>query len=464
VPYSIQVERGVKPYYDAKWHSTKQMTVADILRELAEFGVQTFVHDPEADAAEAMHEYGVRLCSWDELPAADAVILAGYVAQNPELLRLVGKPFTTERYGIGLRKGDPTGQAAVADAFKVVRKRLGVPTEDHEQLKNWSADFAEVLGNFQHNPDRAARMLRATEGMAEYFRERIREQKRQPREGLINALLTAEIDGDRLTEEEVVANCIITMVGGQETTTNLIGNGVLTLLRHPAELARLRADLSLIPSAVEELLRFEPPSQHTARMAPDDIEMGGKRIKKRQAVIAVMAAGNRDPERFPDPDRLDLGRTDNRHLSFGWGAHFCFGAPLARLQGRVTFRTLLRRVPRLHMNPDTPLAWRDNLPYAPDQKLIRFDRLGHKHLTPCCQRAYPLFHFHIAGQGNGGRSCALRRLQLPDLFYQTVAVLFRHTYVTHQHVSTSAPTSIAKAPATRENLCAPAMKRSLSSG
>ena len=242
----------------------------------------------------------------------------------------------------------------------VTAEMLGVPTEDHEQLKNWSADFAEVLGNFQHNPDRAARMLRATDGMAEYFRARIREQKRQPREGLINALLTAEIDGDRLTEEEVVANCIITMVGGQETTTNLIGNGVLTLLRHPAELARLRADLSLIPSAVEELLRFEPPSQHTARMAPDDIEMGSKRIKKRQAVIAVMAAGNRDPERFPDPDRLDLGRTDNRHLSFGWGAHFCFGAPLARIEGQVALSALVQRFGRMELEPG-PLVWRQNL-------------------------------------------------------------------------------------------------------
>jgi cytochrome P450 len=242
----------------------------------------------------------------------------------------------------------------------VTAEMLGVPTEDHQQLKNWSADFAEVLGNFQHNPDRAARMLRATEGMAEYFRARIREQQRRPREGLINALLTAEIDGDRLTEEEVVANCIITMVGGQETTTNLIGNGVLTLLRHPDQLARLRADLSLIPSAVEELLRFEPPSQHTARMAPDDIEMGGRRIKKRQAVIAVMAAGNRDPERFPDPDRLDLGRADNRHLSFGWGAHFCFGAPLARIEGQVALATLLQRFDRIELEPG-PLVWRQNL-------------------------------------------------------------------------------------------------------
>ena len=113
--------------------------------------------------------------------------------------------------------------------------------------------------------------------------------------------MNAEIDGDRLSEEEVIANCIVTMVGGQETTTNLIGNGVLTLLRNPDELEKLRSDLSLIPSAVEELLRYESPSQHTARLAPEDTVLGGKQIRKRQAVIAVMAAANRDPERFPIP-------------------------------------------------------------------------------------------------------------------------------------------------------------------
>jgi len=190
----------------------------------------------------------------------------------------------------------------------VTAEMLGVPSEDHAQLKNWSADFAEVLGNFQHNPDHAARMLRTTNAMSEYFRDRIREQRRQPREGLINALLTAEIDGDRLSEEEIVANCIITMVGGQETTTNLIGNGVLALLRHPDQLARLRADLSLVPSAVEELLRFEPPTQHTARLAPEDLTMGGRLLKKRQAVIAVIGAANRLRFRLQDRIRRDQDR------------------------------------------------------------------------------------------------------------------------------------------------------------
>ena len=236
---------------------------------------------------------------------------------------------------------------------------LGVPEEDHQQLKEWSAAFAEMLGNFQHNPDRTPLVVKTVEQMTTYFRDRIREQRRQPREGLIHALMTAEVDGDRFTDEEVVANSIITMIGGQETTTNLIGNGLLALLKHPDELSRLQRDGSLLISAVEELLRYDCPSQHTARIARVDLEMGGKQIRAGQAVMAVMAAANRDPERFPDPDRLDLARTDNRHLAFGWASHFCFGAPLARLEGQIAF-AVLTQLPNLHLKTQS-LKWRSNL-------------------------------------------------------------------------------------------------------
>jgi len=242
----------------------------------------------------------------------------------------------------------------------VTAELMGVPVADHRQLKSWSADFAEMLGNFQHNPDRIPRVLRSVEEMTAYFRSAIRAQREHPSDGLIHALMTAEVGGSRLTEEEVIANVIVTMVGGQETTTNLIGNGVLSLLRNPDQVQKLRQDFSLIPSAVEELLRYESPSQHTARLARTDLEMGGKQIRHRQAVIAVMGAANRDPDRFPDPDRLDIARQDNRHVAFGWAAHFCFGAPLARLEGQIAFETILRRLPNLALDPQ-PLVWRHNL-------------------------------------------------------------------------------------------------------
>ena len=242
----------------------------------------------------------------------------------------------------------------------VTAEMLGVPVADHGQLKQWSADFAEMLGNFQHNPDHVPRVLQSLRALIAYFRDAIRQQHTQPREGLVQAFLNAEIEGDRLSEEEVIANCIITMVGGQETTTNLIGNGMLSLLRNPDELEKLRSDFSLIPSAVEELLRYESPSQHTARLAPNDTALGGKLIGRRQAVIAVMAAANRDPERFRDPDRLDITRKDNRHLAFGWASHFCFGAPLARMEGQIALETLLRRFSNLVLET-APLVWRTNL-------------------------------------------------------------------------------------------------------
>ena len=242
----------------------------------------------------------------------------------------------------------------------VTAEMLGVPVEDHQQLKAWSQDFAEMLGNFQHNPDREQRILKSVQEMTAYFRAAMRDQRLHPRPGLVSSLMNAQIDGDRLTEDEVIANSIVTMVGGQETTTNLIGNGVLTLLRNPPQLEKLRSDLALVPSAVEEMLRYESPSQHTARLAPDDTTLGGKQIRKRQAVIAVMAAGNRDPERFPDPDRFDITRTDNRHLAFGWAAHFCFGAALARIEGQTAFELMLRRLPNWALEPG-PLVWRTNL-------------------------------------------------------------------------------------------------------
>jgi cytochrome P450 len=258
----------------------------------------------------------------------------------------------------GRERIDLIGDLAEPFPAIVTAVLLGVPVADHPRLKEWSASFAEVLGNFQHNPERAVRVLNSLEEMTAYFREAVRGCA--GRDGLIRDLATARVNGEQLTEDEVIANIIVTMVGGQETTTNLIGNGMLTLLRHPEAMNALRADPALLASAVEEFLRFEPPSQHTARLAPSDCMLGGETIRKGQAVIAVMAAANRDPGRFPEPDRLDLRRADNRHLSFGWGSHFCFGAHLARLEARLAFGAILSRYGEIAPAAE-PLVWRENL-------------------------------------------------------------------------------------------------------
>jgi cytochrome P450 len=242
----------------------------------------------------------------------------------------------------------------------VTAEMLGLPTSDWRQLTAWSTEFAEALGNLQHNPDHSSRALRSLEEMCAYFRAAVREHRQHNRDDLICALLLAEQHGDRLSEEEVVANSIILMTGGQETTTNLIGNGILTLLRRPEQWERLRGDIRLVPAAIEELLRFESPIQSTSRLAPSDLLIGGNTISERQAVIAVIGAANRDPARFPQPDRVQIPRADNRHLAFATGPHSCFGAPLARIEGEIAFQTLLRRLPDLALEPG-PISWNDNL-------------------------------------------------------------------------------------------------------
>jgi pimeloyl-[acyl-carrier protein] synthase len=250
---------------------------------------------------------------------------------------------------------------------------MGVPVEDHSQLKEWSKNFSEILGNFQHNPGRTAVMLKTVEQMTDYFRHRMRAKACPSQEGVVHTLMNAEVDGDRLTEEEVIANSIITLVGGLETTTNLIGNGLLSLLRNPRQLQMLRANPSLYPSTIEELLRYESPIQYTARLAPADVDLGGKLIRRHQAVIAVVGAANHDPERFRDPDRLDITRQDNRHLAFGWAAHFCFGAPLARLEGQIALSTILRRLHNLALDP-TALVWQTNMGFRGLESLpVTFD-------------------------------------------------------------------------------------------
>jgi cytochrome P450 len=259
----------------------------------------------------------------------------------------------------GRRTVDLIADLALPLPAIVSAEMLGLPSADWPQLTEWSRTFSEMLGGFQYNADRAAAVLQSLEKMTAYFLAAIDDHASLSSGGLIHALVTAEIDGDRLSDDEVIANAILTMVGGQETTTTLIGNGILSLLANPDQWQRLRDNPSLIPSAVEELLRYESPSQHTARMAWEDCELGDKVISKGQVVTAVIGAANRDPERFEEPDRLDLERADNRHLAFGWGGHYCFGAPLARIEGRLAFAALADRVGEMRLAPG-PLKWKQN--------------------------------------------------------------------------------------------------------
>jgi cytochrome P450 len=243
----------------------------------------------------------------------------------------------------------------------VISEMLGVPEDDRDAIRQWSADVARSLDaiGLPGTGDLVTRGRAGRRVLGEYFRGLIPERRRRPRADLLSQLIAAEEQGDKLSEGELLATCVLLYIAGHETTVNLIGNGLLALLRHPAELSRLRTDPGLVPGAVEELLRYDGPVQRTARIAYEDLEIDGRRIAKGAMVVALLGAANRDPAHFPDPDRLDVARADNRHIAFGFGIHFCLGAPLARLEAQIAFNTLIRRAPRLALATEAP-EWRDS--------------------------------------------------------------------------------------------------------
>jgi hypothetical protein len=238
----------------------------------------------------------------------------------------------------------------------VICEMLGVPVADHERFRGWSLDIARGLDSIWLPPDSEIprRSAASRHAISDYFRGLIAQRRASPRNDLLSALIAAEAAGDKLSEEELVATCILLLIAGHETTVNLIGNGMLALLRHPAELRRLRESPGLITSAVEELLRYDGPVQRTARVASADATIGGRTIAKGDMVMPFIAAADRDPAQFPEPDRLDLSRSDNRHIAFGWGIHFCLGAPLARIEGQIAIDALVRRLPGLELATHEP--------------------------------------------------------------------------------------------------------------
>lgn len=241
----------------------------------------------------------------------------------------------------------------------VICRMLGVPAEDVRLFSRWSDDLVHTLDPMI-GPEVVQRATESELAFDEYFHALIAERRSDPRDDLLTALIAAEEEGQRLSEEELLRTLILLLVAGHETTVNLISNGTLALLRNRGELERLQADPSLIKNAIEELLRYDAPVQLTGRIPLEDMEIGGRTVRKGQQVVALVGAANRDPEAFPDPDRLDIGRRDIRHVAFGGGIHFCLGASLARAEGQIAIDTLVHRFPGLELGPGEP-EWRDTI-------------------------------------------------------------------------------------------------------
>ncbi len=240
----------------------------------------------------------------------------------------------------------------------VIAELLGVPAEDHRQFKEWAGMLVNSLG--QGGPlARGAEFEIALNALLEYLRGVIATRRADPQDDLISAMIAAQEERDALTDHELVSNSLLLLLAGHETTTNLIGNGVLALLRNPEQWQRLLADRELLPGAIEELLRFDSPVQATVRVPLEPIEVSGQTLEKEALVVCLIGAANRDPDAYDDPDRLDIGRENLRHLSLGFGAHFCLGASLARLEAKLALGALLDRTPKLKLESED-LRYRPN--------------------------------------------------------------------------------------------------------
>lgn len=247
---------------------------------------------------------------------------------------------------------DLVNEVAYPLPVTVICEMLGVPSQDWDQFHRWSSALVVTL-----DPVMSDEVLgpanEAALAFADYFEQLLADRRAHPRDDLLTAMIAAEDRGERLTEQELLAMCILLLIAGHETTVNLISNGMLALLRHRDQLERFTESPGLIRSATEEFLRFDSPVQFLGRTLMEDVEIGDRHVRKGEQVVPVIGAANRDPAQFSEPDTLDIGRPDNRHLSFGGGIHFCMGAPLARAEGQIAIAELVARFPKLELATET---------------------------------------------------------------------------------------------------------------
>ncbi len=290
---------------------------------------------------------------------------------------LVNKVFTTQAmeclrpriHSIVNQLLDAVSEAGKMDVIRdfayplpvaIISEILGVSTEDHDQFKYWSDGISGLTATGCSTPENLERGLPSLHHLREYLGRLIAQRRKQPKDDLISVLVAVEDQGDRLSEDELLTTYQTLITAGFETTMNLIGNGLLSLLRNPEQLQLLKDNPDLVDGAIEEMLRYESPFQRNWRVATVDLELEGKSIRAGQLVAQMLGAANRDPAQFPDPDRFDITRQPNRHIAFGYGIHFCVGAPLARLEASIAFNTLLRRLPELRLGSDV-IEWRKEI-------------------------------------------------------------------------------------------------------
>ncbi|HEY4021389.1 MAG TPA: cytochrome P450 [Pseudonocardiaceae bacterium] len=351
------------------------------------------LRDPAMSSDRANSQLGrMRQVQLDE---GDRTPTVSFLSMDPpdhtRLRRLVSKAFTAKVIA-GMR---PRVQAVVDELFaafptdgqvdivprlayplpvRIITEMLGVPLEDHDRFEHWSRMLVRGLDPMMSFADDSilAEIDKASQDLAAYFVDLIAKRRRDLGEDLLSKLVLAEEEGDQLTEAELVATCILLLVAGHETTANLIANGVLALLSHPDQLSALRADPSLIDGTVDEILRYDPPVQLTTRVVTQETTIGSVTVPEGGVLLMLLAAANRDPEVFADPDRFDITRDARKHLSFAAGAHFCLGAPLARLEASVALTAFAQRLTDPVLDAES-LRYRAHVNLrGPEQMIVRF--------------------------------------------------------------------------------------------
>jgi cytochrome P450 len=250
---------------------------------------------------------------------------------------------------VDVSQADLVHELAYPMPVRVISELLGVPETMHDAFLRWSAAIAEFNGSPHRTVEHAQNAQNAVLALTDFFRTAVAERRRNKGNDLISLLIDIKEEGEALTEEELYAQCVMLLFAGHETTRNLIASGIYSLLREPEKMAELRENPTLIRSAVEEFLRFESPIQYTARVTTEAIELCGVRIPKRQPILCMLGAANRDPKQFKNPDSLNLGRLNNQHLAFSAGPHFCIGSQLARLEGQVAILRIIQRFPKMRL-------------------------------------------------------------------------------------------------------------------
>jgi cytochrome P450 len=287
-----------------------------------------------------------------------SLVSKAFTPRAVERMRPVVEKYVGELLGRleGRREMELITDFAAPIPVSVIAEMLGVPVADRERFRHWSDEAVRTLGDGTLDDRRRAEA--AMEELGQYIEAIAEERRREPREDLISALVQAEEAGDHLTRNELFTTCVLLLVAGNETTTKLIGNSVVALLRSPDQLELLRREPERMPAAVEELLRYDGPVQLTSRVVTEDREFLGHPLRRGQQLVLVLAAANRDPAQFEDPDRLDVTRKDVRHLALSHGLHFCLGAQLARLEASLALEALVTRFPGLRFAG--PIQWGDN--------------------------------------------------------------------------------------------------------